>query len=88
MFCILLYFSGSQEKNVFTSQGSQGCIFMKPETIHKLDKGNYFIKVQPGYVLVNVIKVTRPSYFVSVPAYFEALWYPYLYFDCKSNIYM
>ena len=50
MFCILLYFSGSQEKNVFTSQGSQGCIFMKPETIHKLDKGNYFIKVQPGFL--------------------------------------
>ena len=26
-------------------------------------------------------KVTRPSYFVRVPSYFEALWYPHLYFD-------
>ena len=31
-------------------------------------------------------KVTRPSYFVRVPSYFEALWYPHLYFDRKSNI--
>ena len=30
-------------------------------------------------------KVT-PSYFVRVPSYFEALWYPQLYFDRKSNI--
>ena len=32
------------------------------------------------------LKVTRPSYFVRVPSYFEALWYPHLYFDRKSNI--
>ena len=31
-------------------------------------------------------KVTRPSYFVRVPSYFEALWPPHLYFDRKSNI--
>ena len=31
-------------------------------------------------------KVTRPSYFVRVPSYFEALWYPHSYFDRKSNI--
>ena len=31
-------------------------------------------------------KVTRPSYFVRVPSYFLALWYPQLYFDRKSNI--
>ena len=31
-------------------------------------------------------KVTRPSYFVSVLSYFEALWYPHLHFDRKSNI--
>ena len=31
-------------------------------------------------------KVTRPSYFVGVPSYFEAFWYPHLYFDRKSNI--
>ena len=33
-----------------------------------------------------ILKVTRPSYFVRVPSYFEALWYPHLYFDRKSNI--
>ena len=32
------------------------------------------------------INVTRPSYFVAVPSYFEALWYPHLYFNRKSNI--
>ena len=31
-------------------------------------------------------KVTRASYFVRVPSYFEILWYPHLYFDLKSNI--
>ena len=30
-------------------------------------------------------KVTRPSYFVRVPSYFEALWYTHLYFDHRSN---
>ena len=32
------------------------------------------------------LKVTRPSYFVRVLSYFEALWYPHLYVDRKSNI--
>ena len=31
-------------------------------------------------------KVTRPSNFVRAQSYFEALWYPHLYFDHKSNI--
>ena len=31
------------------------------------------------------VKVTRPSYFLAVPSYFEALWYPHLYFYRKSN---
>ena len=31
------------------------------------------------------IKVTRPSFFGRVPSYFEALWYPHLYFYRKSN---
>ena len=38
------------------------------------------------YVITNLVKVTRPSYYVGVPSYFEALWYLHLYFDCKSNI--
>ena len=29
----------------------------------------------------NLVKVTRPSNYVAVPSYFEALWYPHLYFD-------
>ena len=32
-----------------------------------------------------VLKVTRPSFFGGVPSYFEALWYPHLYFYRKSN---
>ena len=35
--------------------------------------------------LKHYIKVTRPSFFGGVPSYFEALWYPYLYFYRKSN---
>ena len=31
------------------------------------------------------IKVTRPSFFGGAPSYFEALWYPHLYVDRKSN---
>ena len=32
-----------------------------------------------------VVKVTRPSFFGGVPSYFEALWYPHLYFYRKFN---
>ena len=35
---------------------------------------------------ITAFKVTRPSYFVRVSSYFDALWYPHLYFDRKSNI--
>ena len=34
---------------------------------------------------LNGLKVTRPSFFWGVPSYFEALWYPHLYFYGKSN---
>ena len=37
-------------------------------------------------IIFILFKVIRPSYFVKVPSYFEALWYPHLYFDHKSNI--
>ena len=33
-----------------------------------------------------LINETQPSYFVRVPSYFKALWYPHFYFDGKSNI--
>ena len=32
-----------------------------------------------------LFKVTRPSFFGGVPSYFEAVWYPHLYFYRKSN---
>ena len=35
---------------------------------------------------VQQFKVTRPSFLGGVPSYFEALWYPHLYFYRKSNI--
>ena len=41
--------------------------------------------MQISYFLISM-KVTRPSYFVGVPSYFETLWYPLVYFDPKSNI--
>ena len=31
------------------------------------------------------LKVTRPSFFWGISSYFEALWYPHLYFYRKSN---
>ena len=33
----------------------------------------------------SLFKVTRPSFFGGVASYFEALWYPHLYFYRKSN---
>ena len=36
-------------------------------------------------LILKGIKVTRPSFFEGVPSYFEALWYPHLYFYRKSN---
>ena len=36
-------------------------------------------------IIFILFKVIRPSYFVRVPSYFEALWYPHLYFYRKSN---
>ena len=38
--------------------------------------------VQPNF---NSFKVTRPSFFGGVPSYFEAFWYPHLYFYRKSK---
>ena len=37
------------------------------------------------HLLSALIKVTRPSFFGGVPSYFEARWYPHLYFYRKSN---
>ena len=37
------------------------------------------------HLLSALIKVTRPSFFGRVPSYFEARWYPHLYFYRKSN---
>ena len=36
-------------------------------------------------MILRLFTVTPPSYFVGVPSYFEALWYPHLYFDRESN---
>ena len=33
-----------------------------------------------------LLEVTRPSYFMGVLSYFDALWHPHLFFDLKSNI--
>ena len=48
------------------------------------DKSVNFLKSQK-WVFSKGVKVTRPSFFGGVPPYFEALWYPHLYFYRKSN---
>ena len=50
-------------------------------TIKQLTKES--IKAEARKIVI--IKVTRPSFFGGVPSYFEALWYPHLYFYRKSN---
>ena len=37
------------------------------------------------YPLWDKVKVIRPSFLGGVPSYFEAPWYPHLYFYRKSN---
>ena len=38
-----------------------------------------------SYHAKTALKVTRPSFFGGVLSYFEALWYPHLYFYRTSN---
>ena len=45
------------------------------------------VKTVLYWLSISMFKVTRPSYFVRVPSYFETFGYPHLYFDRKSNIY-
>ena len=42
-------------------------------------------ETERGSIFYRTFKVTRPSFFGGVPSYFEALWYPHLYFYRKSN---
>ena len=70
----IFYFQG---RNIYC----QGSYFHAAFTVYS------FIKTNVGrnatqYVAV---KVTRPSFLRGIPSYFEALWYPHLYFYCKSN---
>ena len=44
-----------------------------------------FSKVGVDFVGPLYVKVTRPSYFLAVPPYFEALWYPHLCFYRKFS---
>ena len=46
------------------------------------EKTTRYFQLQNRYL---AFKVTRPSFFGGVPSYFEALWYPHLYFYRKSN---
>ena len=49
------------------------------------DKDEIFSEAQVIYHSNLRLKVTRPSYFLAVPPYFEALWYPHLCFYRKFN---
>ena len=44
-----------------------------------------FPSINCEFIDFELLKVTRPSFFGGVPSYFEALWYPHLYFYRKSN---
>ena len=61
---------------------------IKTHSIHYNDKA-FFVELgglaDAGCCFLS-FKVTRPRYFVRMPSNFEALWYPHLYFDRKSNI--
>ena len=53
------------------------------------EKQLFFVSINLEEFLIQVLgtlKVTRPSYFVRVQSYLEALCYPHLYFDHKSNM--
>ena len=43
-------------------------------------------KFQPAVLNTFVLICGCLLYFVRVPSYFEALWYPHLYLDRKSNV--
>ena len=45
---------------------------------------SHFLSAQLSPEIIEV-KVTPPSSFGGVPSYFEAPWYPHLYFYLKSN---
>ena len=60
-------------------------IIMTPMTVKTATIGP-FIRRKIRRVLHRTrLKVTRPTLFRGVPSYFEALWYPRLYFYRKSN---
>ena len=60
-------------------------IIMTPMTVKTATIGP-FIRGKIRRVLHRTrLKVTRPTFFRGVPSYFEALWYPRLYFYRKSN---
>ena len=42
-------------------------------------------KGEEGRSLTSTFKMTRRSLFGGVPSYFQALWYPHLYFYRKSS---
>ena len=60
-------------------------IIMTPMTVKTATIGP-FIRGKIRRVLHRTrLKVTRHTFFMGVPSYFEALWYPRLYFYRKSN---
>ena len=64
----------------------QSLFFLLKELKNKRQVVRFMFSFCLSFRLTVTIKVTRPSYFVKVPSYFETVWYPYLYFDLKSNI--
>ena len=60
-------------------------LFSCKSIFNTLHTDRFLHKLQATINVQSIFKVTRPRYFWEVPPYFEALWYPHLYFYRKSN---
>ena len=78
---ISIFFLLSQQKLKPSPKG----MTVSPLPLSKLFKVTPELYTLVSRPKLHVFKVTRLSFLGGVPSYFEALWYPHLYFYRKSN---
>ena len=61
------------------------CAFPPPAFFSPFVKHHIYDVSNISLMILALFKVTQPSFFGGLPSYFEALWYPHLYFYRKSN---
>ena len=61
------------------------CAFPPPAFFSPFVKHHIYDVSNISLMILALFKVTQPSFFGGLPSYFEALWYPHLYFYQKSN---